>query len=107
MTDIQKRNDHPSTPPIEERNGSLFNSTTRVPSSDSALARTAASKQTSTYSAEYHRHVPDMSPDDVAKLRCNKPECSYAVLIGLAMRAAQATNHGQRLPVIEIYRFIE
>ena len=39
--------------------------------------------------------------------RCRKPECSYAVLIGIAMRAAQSAGYGPRLPVIEIYRFIE
>ena len=38
---------------------------------------------------------------------CRKPDCSYAVLIGIAMRAAQSAGHGPRLPVIEIYRFIE
>ena len=32
---------------------------------------------------------------------------AYAVLIGIAMRAAQAANYGHRLPVMEIYRFIE
>jgi hypothetical protein len=39
--------------------------------------------------------------------RCRKPECSYAVLIGIAMHAAQSAGYGPRLPVIEIYRFIE
>ena len=57
-------------------------------------------------SAEYG-HVLDMSPSAVAESRNRKPECSYAVLIGIAMRAAQAANYGHRLPVIEIYRFIE
>lgn len=47
------------------------------------------------------------SPCALAESRSKKPECSYAVLIGIAMRAAQAANHGDRLPVIEIYRFIE
>jgi len=40
-------------------------------------------------------------------LRDRKPDCSYAVLIGIAMRAARAANFGERLPVIDIYRFIE
>ena len=40
-------------------------------------------------------------------LRDRKPDCSYAVLIGIAMRAARAANCGERLPVIDIYRFIE
>ena len=38
---------------------------------------------------------------------CRKPECSYAVLIGVAMRSARAAGHSQRLPVIEIYHYIE
>ena len=51
--------------------------------------------------------VFDVSPSAVAESRSRKPECSYAVLIGIAMRAAQAANFGNRLPVIDIYRFIE
>ena len=59
------------------------------------------------YTTEFHRHIPDMSPSAVAESRSKKPDCSYAVLIGIAMRAAQAANYGHQLPVIEIYRFIE
>lgn len=59
------------------------------------------------YTADCHRYIPDMSPSAVAESRGKKPDCSYAVLIGVAMRAAQAANYGHQLPVIEIYRFIE
>lgn len=60
-------------------------------------ARTAASESV----------LDIMSPCALAESRSKKPECSYAVLIGIALRAARAANHGDRLPVIEIYRFVE
>ena len=37
----------------------------------------------------------------------SKPECSYAVLIGIAIRAAEAANNGCQLPVLKIYYFIK
>ena len=47
-----------------------------------------------------------LGPGAIAELRSRKPDCSYGVLIGLALRAAQSVNYGDRLPVVEIYRFI-
>ena len=68
---------------------------------------TTENSRSSYCSSESHHLVLDMSPSAVAESRSKKPECSYAVLIGIAMRAAQAANYGHRLPVMEIYRFIE
>ena len=70
-------------------------------------ACSVAAHGTTPRSAESRHVLYDMTPSAVAESRSRKPECSYAVLIGIAMRAAQAANYGQRLPVIEIYRFIE
>lgn len=101
-------NDCPPTPSREDRNGRVSTTPTHArcaTSFDECCTRTSH-RLTPSRSVE-QCHTADMSPDAVAKSRCNKPECSYAVLIGIAMRAAQAASYGHRLPVIEIYRFIE
>ena len=111
MSDINKpatTNNCTSTPCREQQKHNILPTTPTRERSDERYTRASHRLTPSrSGSVEHQFRAADMSPDAVAKSRCNKPECSYAVLIGIAMRAAQAANYGHRLPVIEIYRFIE
>lgn len=69
-----------------------------------AISRAAATQTNKLLGLSDLTAFPRTSYDSV---RDRKPDCSYAVLIGIAMRAARAANCGERLPVIDIYRFIE